>query len=171
MLVVYRLQLSCLMCGCCYCPRCLAHQLDQGPEGDCRELEVWICKLIRGGICWRHHQTFVNSSGRERRGNRGGGEEGWEKKPRKTWAWGGKREWRGRSKDTKTCTLWIVLWSFASLLPSLLPPSSPPFLLSPHLPCNHYLFPCLCSSWFSDQGGRPTGDPAGAWRHEDRSQG
>ena len=37
------------MCGCCYCPRCLARQLDQGPEGDCRELEVWICKLIRGG--------------------------------------------------------------------------------------------------------------------------
>ena len=38
------------MCGFCYCPRCLAHQLDQGPEGDCRELEVRICKLIRGGV-------------------------------------------------------------------------------------------------------------------------
>ena len=38
-----------MICGCYYCPRCLARQLDQGPEGECKELEVWICKLIRVG--------------------------------------------------------------------------------------------------------------------------
>ena len=72
MLVVYRLQLSCLMCGCCYCPRCLAHQLDQGPEGDCRELEVWICKLIRGG---GYVGVIINPLSIQV-GERGGGTEG-----------------------------------------------------------------------------------------------
>ena len=39
-----------MICVCYYyCPRCLARQLDQGPEGECKELEVWICKLIRVG--------------------------------------------------------------------------------------------------------------------------
>jgi len=37
------------MCGFYYCPRYLARQLDRGPEGGCKELEVWICKLIRAG--------------------------------------------------------------------------------------------------------------------------
>ena len=77
------------MCGCYYSPRCLVHQLDQGPEGDCRELEVWICKLIRGGgyVAIIINPTLIQVGERE---EGGGGMKGRYER-RRTGVWGGKR--------------------------------------------------------------------------------